>query len=744
MEGRWAARRGAVIPREWIVLLEATDERGSSVIEVEALRRLMDAVSDGHVTALYNPRRYSLQFRVDSLTAAEALSAAVFRWNEAVTRLGLPGWDLARAEVLTPEEFDRELAAGMADESDEEARVAAGEGGDAGGSEVADDLLARAFQDSLTGLQTSELFRDRVRTALIGAPVGRSKHAVFVLDVDQFASVNRRWGHAIGDQVLVVLGKRLRHVAGPHAEIARYGGDAFALLVDDREPHELEELAQAVGRAIGEPVDCGTVVVSVTASTGLATGFDTTDGEEVIRHAETAMCAAKASGGNGHRWFEPGLTADVSRLDFDVDPAPDRLGYVLLLERAALAANECEDLREAAAVVLQQVCAHTGWLAGQLYEVCPRRNVASHRVWHATDPDRYDRLWDDGVEGLESADEVVQQVIATGKAVWSTDLAGDPSRRDARIGPELGINSAYGFPVMAGSTVVAVLEFFGRPAAPPDETLLEIMASAGTQLGRVVERERAQAALAESEARYRALCENLPVMVWRAGLDATCDMFNQHWLDFTGRTIEQELGNGWAEGVHPDDLDRCMAVYLAAFARRETFEMTYRLRRHDGEYRWILDRGGPLGEGDSFEGFVGGCIDITDDYEHQEITAVAEARWRALLQAAVQVVLLADRDGTLRAVLAPADPLPGWDLVPSRPQSVFDEVHPEDEPAVRKVFAEVAATPGSAQPLTCRGRAQDGSVHLFEGTVANLLDHPLIGAMVLTGREVTDRPVPQG
>ena len=112
---------------------------------------------------------------------------------------------------------------------------------------------------------------------------------------------------------------------------------------------------------------------------------------------------------------------------------------------------------------------------------------------------------------------------------------------------------------------------------------------------------------------YRLLVEHSPVMVWRSGVDAKCDYFNGPWLQFTGRTIEQELGDGWAEGVHPDDFERCVALYLDHFARREPFEMEYRLRRHDGQYRWIFDRGVPYTDDHgAFAGFIGSCVDVDD------------------------------------------------------------------------------------------------------------------------------------
>ena len=118
---------------------------------------------------------------------------------------------------------------------------------------------------------------------------------------------------------------------------------------------------------------------------------------------------------------------------------------------------------------------------------------------------------------------------------------------------------------------------------------------------------------------YRLLVEHSPVMIWRAGLDAKCDYFNHIWLAFTGRTLEQEAGDGWAEGVHADDLDRCVKYYLDHFERRQPFEMEYRLRRHDGVYRWIFDRGVPYTNDDGeFAGFIGSCVDVDDRRQVQE------------------------------------------------------------------------------------------------------------------------------
>ncbi|MCT7986444.1 PAS domain S-box protein [Laspinema sp. A4] len=129
----------------------------------------------------------------------------------------------------------------------------------------------------------------------------------------------------------------------------------------------------------------------------------------------------------------------------------------------------------------------------------------------------------------------------------------------------------------------------------------------------ITDRKQAQFALLESEQRFRIMADAAPVYIWLAGTDQQCYYFNQPWLEFTGRTLEEEIGKGWVDGVHPDDLEFCLNTYHQAFDLRQPFEMEYRLRRYDGEYRWVLDRAVPRFSHDGrFEGYVGSCIDISD------------------------------------------------------------------------------------------------------------------------------------
>jgi PAS domain S-box-containing protein len=125
--------------------------------------------------------------------------------------------------------------------------------------------------------------------------------------------------------------------------------------------------------------------------------------------------------------------------------------------------------------------------------------------------------------------------------------------------------------------------------------------------------------LQESEARFRLMADHAPVMLWMAGTDAACSFFNQGWLEFAGRPVEQELGVGWAARVHHEDFQHCMDVFLSSFVVHQSFRMEYRLRRADGQYRWILDTGVPRYAPDgSFAGYIGSCIDITEIRDARE------------------------------------------------------------------------------------------------------------------------------
>ena len=153
---------------------------------------------------------------------------------------------------------------------------------------------------------------------------------------------------------------------------------------------------------------------------------------------------------------------------------------------------------------------------------------------------------------------------------------------------------------------------------------------------------------------YQVLVEQSPVLIWRANLTSECDYFNTRWLEFRGRTLQQEVGVGWTEGVHRADYDRCVQTYTSAFAKRESFQMEYRILRYDGVYRWILDRGSPFYVDGAFAGYIGSCVDVTDRIEAQEAVIrkrVAELKQiHAMLPICSHCRQIRDENGSWRSL----------------------------------------------------------------------------------------------
>jgi two-component system cell cycle sensor histidine kinase/response regulator CckA len=230
------------------------------------------------------------------------------------------------------------------------------------------------------------------------------------------------------------------------------------------------------------------------------------------------------------------------------------------------------------------------------------------------------------------------------------------------------------------------------------------------------------ALLRESEERFRNVADTAPVMIWAVGTDRLASFFNQPWLDFRGRTLEQELGRGWVEAVHPEDWEGCSAVYSSAFESRQPFQKECRLRRADGEYRWVLDNGIPLYRAGEFAGFIGSCIDITEQKLIEERLRASEARLKDAQRLAKvgswERHMDADRIHWSEEMLRILG-------LPDRPPSSFSEfvncVHPNDREKIVEADRKIRSTNAPVE-VEYRLVRPDGEVRLARSIAEAIRD----------------------
>ena len=195
-----------------------------------------------------------------------------------------------------------------------------------------------------------------------------------------------------------------------------------------------------------------------------------------------------------------------------------------------------------------------------------------------------------------------------------------------------------------------------------------------------VEKEKFENALIESEERFSLMADTAPIMIWISGADKQFFYFNKMWLNFTGRSILDELGNGWLENMHPDDFTNFHKIYNASYRSKRNFEIEFRMKRKDGKYRWIFTRGVPrFLPSDDFAGFLGTAIDITDRKQTEDALRTSEEKYRSVVQSVREVIFTTDDAGVFTFLNPFWQELTGYDLKSDIGKPLFSYFHPEDK-----------------------------------------------------------------
>lgn len=213
------------------------------------------------------------------------------------------------------------------------------------------------------------------------------------------------------------------------------------------------------------------------------------------------------------------------------------------------------------------------------------------------------------VQGMGLAGLVWQRV----EPAWFEDLAREPSFIQQREAANAGIESALAFPVYAGDVVFGIIKLLCVGQREQDPNLMKAAQSLGIQIGQFIDRRQRERRISETEMRFRTMADMAPVLMWVSDSNGDCTFVNRPWVEFMGIPAAQALQSGWMDVIHPEDRARAVTGYRSGFDDREGYQIEYRVRRHDGEYRWVVTSGVPRFDADGdFVGFIGSAIDITD------------------------------------------------------------------------------------------------------------------------------------
>jgi len=425
--------------------------------------------------------------------------------------------------------------------------------------------------------------------------------------------------------------------------------------------------------------------------------------------------------------------------------------FLRLMQVVVVSANEAENVEEVFHVMLGEVCRHMGWPVGHVYlSTEGGKRLEPSTLWHSVDPQRFEvfRKITEKTP-FEVGEGLPGRVLATGKPAWISDVTHDSNFPRARLAKNIGVRAGFAFPVLVGTEVAAVLEFFSPEVLEPDEPLLEIMAYVGTQLGRVIERTRAEKALRNSVDRFDLAVKGTRDGLWDAWISPG-DLFNPRNSVYYSSRFKELLGfekdefegvlESWSARLHPDDHDRVFEALRSHFEDRVPYDIEYRMAMKSGEYRWFIGRGQAVWDEQGRPVRMSGSFtDINARKLAQEALQRNEQRYRAMYDDNPSMYFTLDGEGTVINVNTFGAEQLGYTPDQLIGQPVLDIVYSEDRQTVMGHLATCLAKPGEVCRWEFRKVCADGRVIWVKETTRSVPGNDGQWMVLIVCEEITRR-----
>jgi PAS domain S-box-containing protein len=414
-----------------------------------------------------------------------------------------------------------------------------------------------------------------------------------------------------------------------------------------------------------------------------------------------------------------------------------------LFQAVVTAVSQARTVRDALQAVLDLVCEYTAWLVGHVYllDDTDANRLPSSRIWSVAVPARFDAFRSVTEAGSASQDTgLAGLVLSSGKPAWTIEVASDLDLPRARAATACGLRSAIAFPILVRAEVAGVLEFFSTAAVKPDDHLLAVMGSIVAVLGGALERDRTGKDLWRSEHFATTVLASVGEGVIVYDRQLRYRIWNRFMEELTGMPPEQVLGRR-AFDVFPHLVEQGVDKILQRALAGETVispDTPYRVPA-TGKTDWVVGTYGPhLSPNGRIIGVVGIVRDITARKRVEDRLQQSEERFRTLIEHSPNTIALLGADGSF--VEAPvARSSPNGAAANPLGRHVFESLHPDDHDTVKRLLDDLVGRPGASAPLLLRVRHVDGSWRWLEGTATNLLAEPLVKAVFLNYRDVTER-----